>query len=111
MYDIQSQRIIDYWTMLEDKYDNASMMLYNKTQNSNITISNNNEMKCLDVCMINYINQQKTFEQYTHIHSFVNDMISLFGVNVFLDYVIKCNSKKRCNDNNQDNINKRTKYE
>jgi hypothetical protein len=114
MYDIQSQEIIDYWTMVEDKYDNASMTLYNKLQNNNITISNNNEMKYLEVCINNYTNNQKTFEYYTHIHSFVNDMLTLYDVNVFQDYVIKyndCISKKRYVDNIEDNKIKRTKYE
>lgn len=109
MYDSQSQKIIDYWTILEDKYENAFMLLYNREKYNNITISNNNEMKYLDVT----IDQHKS-QQYTHIHSFINEMIDSYGINVLENYVIKCledNNKKRCIDNKNNKINKRTKYE
>lgn len=117
MYDIQSELIIYHWTMLEDQYDKASVTLHNKLQNTNITISNNNEMKYLDVCISNYTNSLKTFEQFTHIHSFINNMKAFHGDNVFNNYVIKYNSvinKKRFyNDigNNQEAKLKRTKCE
>ena len=115
MYDSQSLKIIDYWTILENKYNNASMILYNKFQNSNITVTNNNEMKYLDVCIVYYDNNQKSFEQYTHIQSFLNDMMTTYGINIFHDYVIMYNefnhNRKRYYDNNQHNEIKRTKYE
>lgn len=114
MYDIPSRKIIDYWTMLEDKYDDALLTLYHKTKKTNTTISNKNEMKYLDVCTSDNVNNEKKFQQYTHIHSFINDFISLYGVHVFHDYIIIDNnivSKKRYLDHNQNNKIKRTKYE
>ena len=115
MYNTQSQKVIDYWIMLEDKYENASMILYNKLTNIYISISNNNVMKYVDVCIINCHNNQKTFEQYTHIHSFINDMISLHCPDILQDYDIKNTydmNKKRCIDNvvnEEDNKIKRAK--
>lgn len=114
MYDIQSQKIIDYWTMLEDKHDNVSLTLYSESKTTDITISNKNAMKYLNVCIRNNVKNEEKSEEYTHIQSFINDMTSLYGVNVFHDYVIKYNNivgKKRYLDNNQNNNIKRIKYE
>lgn len=94
--------------MLEDKYEDAFLFLYNKETNNNISISNNNIMKYLDVI------NQNTFQQYTHIHSFINDMVDLYGINALQGYVVKYSidiSNKRHINYNQTKTNKRTKYE
>jgi hypothetical protein len=107
MYDIQSQNIINYWTVLEDLSDNISMILYSKIQPNYITISNRNEMKYLDVTIDNGTTR------FTHIHSFVNEMLVNYGDNIFHNYLIKFNhdvNKKRKIDNIED-IKKKPKYE
>lgn len=113
MYDIYSQLIIEHWTLLENIYDIAFMTLYNKDQQETITISNNNCMKFLDI--IRNDNNKQTTQQYTHIHSFVNDMIADYRGDIFSSYVISCdnilNKKRKHNHDNEDNKKKRNKYE
>lgn len=103
MYDIYSQLIIDRWRMLENTYDVAFMTLYSMYQQDTITISNNNCMKYLHV--IRGDNNKQTTQQYTHIHSFVNDMIANCGNDIFSNYEISCENipnKKRQNKHNYD---------
>lgn len=121
---MNTKYLIDVWQVLEDKHDNASIVLINSLddpQNNcqhrikQITISNNNDMKYLYV----YLNDN-FYQSYTHIHSFVNDMTSMYGKNIFFNFTLSCNNdkvkRKHTNDNKQlicsnDNKIKRMKYD
>lgn len=109
--------IIDVWSTLENMYNDVTVILHNSNKQSSnistITITNNNDMKYLDV----YLND-KFSQNYTHIHSFVNDMTSMYGSSIFQYYTLSCNHdfniKKR---HHRDDIEindtkiKRMKYE
>lgn len=117
---MNTQYLIDVWLMLEDKYDNVSILLCNTNKDisnirniknikniQKITISNSNNMKYLDV----YVNDSNYVSQsFTHIQSFVNEMVSIFGNDIFSNYCISHNDymiKRKYNDDTQDNDNKK----
>ncbi len=114
---MNTKYLIDVWQMLEDTHDNVSISLFNSKDEprnniKKITISNNNDMKYLYV----YLNDN-FYQSYTHIHSFVNDMTSMYGDNVFINFTLSYNDNtvKRkntsCNDELLcDNKIKRRKY-
>ena len=94
---MNTKYLIDVWLTLEDKYDNISIMLLNSLSQKGIqhdiktfTISNFNDMKYLDV----YLND-KFYQSYTHIHSFINDMTSMYGENIFSSFSLLHNSHNR----------------
>lgn len=115
---MSTRYLIDTWSMLEEMTYNASVVLHNvnnqTSQFNKIEISNNNDMKYLDV----YINNSTSvYGRYTHIHSFVNEMTSTYGNNMFADFEIynnnidKIKRKYNINTGDDDNKIKRLKYE
>jgi hypothetical protein len=108
---MNTQYLIDVWLMLEDKYDKVLITLNNTNKHllniQKITISNSNNMKYLDV----YVNDSKNvYQSFTHIQSFVNEMVSMFGNDIFSNYCISHNDymiKRKYNDDSQDNDNKK----
>lgn len=117
---MNTRHLIDTWSLLEDKNDDVFIILQNTNKKTvytdvvKIIVSNKNDMKYLDV----YLNDSScVYGSYTHIHSFVNDMISTYSDKLFMDLTVtNINGKtKRKLDNentgyHDDNI-KRLKYE
>jgi hypothetical protein len=114
---MNTQYLIDVWLALEDKQDKVSITLYNMNNETlyvkKISLSNDNLMKYLDV----YVNDNKdVYQSFTHIHSFVNEMISMYGNNIFSNFFIKYNEcliKRKHNDDtgNNDNYIKKMRCE
>lgn len=110
---MNTQHLIDVWSMLEDKQDKVTIILYNTNKDTlhikKITVSNSNNMKYLDV----YVNDSKdVYQSFTHIHSFVNEMISMYGSDVFSNLSInynECLIKRKYDDTVENDDNKKRK--
>lgn len=92
--------IITIWSQLEDIHENISIKLKRKTLHNKeiqcININNNNIQKYLSICIDGDI---ENILNYTHIHSFVYDMIMMYGNGFFEEFTveqqIEVNKKKR----------------
>ncbi len=102
--------------MLEDRYDQVLVTLNNTNKHllkiQSITISNSNNMKYLDV----YVNDSNnSYQSFTHIHSFVNEMVSMYGNDVFSNFFINYNDndndytikRKQIDDTRENDHNKK----
>jgi hypothetical protein len=100
------EKIITYWNRLEDTEDIVVMKLICNIMIEGIlikiiTIHNSNSQRYLEVLFHNDLKDIQS--QYTHIQSFINDMISLNGNKCFEDMTILDYNNKRkaecCCDN------------
>lgn len=114
MYDCD-KNLVDMWCKLENSVDIAQIVLSNTYNNSQyirkISINNDDDQKYLHVSF-----DDKHFEVYTHIQSFINDFKALHGEKVFESFKIHytdCNElrkRKGFNEVSNEQSNKRTKY-